>query len=302
MSEDIVRHNAPSDNSPAIIHVSFSDRTIPSCQDKRTGKVFVLMREVVKDIGLSWSSQRSKLANSKLFKDFTRCVDIETPGGVQQVIGLDLDMYPAWLAGINSEKVRPDLRETLLDYQRESAAALRDYWFTGQATHSTLTNQGHTELEHVKRELILITEMLAIIEALPLMQRLPMIKLLEKRHNIDLHPFFQVSLEVPALAPPPPAKLEPMKLARYLGILGKNPGAELNLMLGLVGWQKKVNGKWEPTAKGMPHAEKNLFTSEHSSYQDFNYRWNVKAVAHELDSCKSINDILDTREEFRISS
>ena len=123
-----------STNQPAVVTIDFHGQQLESWRDDRTEKVYVAMRRLCDNMGLAWSPQRTKIAQSHLFKGSIGVMEIITPGGAEQVLGLDLDMLPAWLLGIHPDKVDADIREDLKRYQQECVQALRNYWFTGVAT------------------------------------------------------------------------------------------------------------------------------------------------------------------------
>jgi len=56
-------------------------------------------------------------------------MDIQTKAGIREALALDLEVLPMWLSGIQSERVAPAIRETLLMFQQECASALKAYWF-----------------------------------------------------------------------------------------------------------------------------------------------------------------------------
>jgi hypothetical protein len=78
--------------------------------------------------GLGWSAQLQKLKNSKFFSRHLGYVDIDTPGGRQQVVGLKLKYLRMWLAGINPDRVNPEIQETLIAYQEKCAEILDKHW------------------------------------------------------------------------------------------------------------------------------------------------------------------------------
>ena len=124
-----------------IQRINFHDHALESWEDATTGKVYVAMRALCQSIGIHWTGQQQKLVSGHTYRQGVRRIDISTPGGKQQVIGLDLDLLPAWLLSISPEKVASGIRETLTLFQQESVKALRDFWTKGIAlnTHTSAT-------------------------------------------------------------------------------------------------------------------------------------------------------------------
>lgn len=113
---------------PATIQlVQFYDDTIRSWKDV-DGKIYVVMRDPIKALHLSIATQLKMIQEDELFEGFTRCTAVNTPGGRQEMLGLDHMMLPMWLARIESTRVKPERKPKLLRYQRECAKVLADYW------------------------------------------------------------------------------------------------------------------------------------------------------------------------------
>ena len=98
--------------------------------------VYIAMRPIVENLGLSWASQTVKLRKSQ---EKFGCFDIETPsnGGVQLMLCIPLRKLNGWLFSINPNKVREDIRPRLIAYQEECFQVLHDYFTTGQAVRTT---------------------------------------------------------------------------------------------------------------------------------------------------------------------
>lgn len=113
--------------------IDFHGHQISTCKDESTGKVYCIPREICEQLGVLWTGQHAKLTQSKLYKPSMLRIDISTEAGQRETWMLDVDMLPSWLTSIAIGRVKPEIQATLLVYQRESATALRNYWFTGAA-------------------------------------------------------------------------------------------------------------------------------------------------------------------------
>lgn len=101
---------------------------------EREGGRYVVMRRIVENMGMAWSSQFVKLQEQK--EKFS-CYDIVTPdsrGHEQEMFVMPVEKLPLWLATINPAKI-PSLtvREKVERYQAECAIVLHDYWTKGAA-------------------------------------------------------------------------------------------------------------------------------------------------------------------------
>ncbi|EQA03249.1 phage antirepressor N-terminal domain-containing protein [Glaesserella parasuis] len=101
---------------------------------------YTAVRPIVEALGLSWGSQSIKLNKNR---EKFGCFDIETPtnGGMQSMLCMPLKKLNGWLFSINPEKVRPDLKDRVIQYQEECFEALYNYWNFGKAERKTTTDE-----------------------------------------------------------------------------------------------------------------------------------------------------------------
>lgn len=95
---------------------------------------YVVMRPIVEAFGLKWEKQRERLNRDSRFHPSTPLMGGGAKGGVtREMLCLPLMEVNAWLFSINVNKVRADLRDGLILYQRECVAVLYHYWMHGAA-------------------------------------------------------------------------------------------------------------------------------------------------------------------------
>ncbi|MFW6480917.1 phage antirepressor N-terminal domain-containing protein, partial [Acinetobacter baumannii] len=98
------------------------------------GQPYTPMKPIVEGMGLAWQAQLAKLnANPKRW-GITKIV-IPTLGDLQEMVCLPLRKLFGWLMTISPNKVKPELRDTVIKYQEECDDVLWDYWIKGQATN-----------------------------------------------------------------------------------------------------------------------------------------------------------------------
>ncbi len=88
---------------------------------------FVAMKPIVENMGLSWNSQHTKLTE----KFASGIAIIGTTGGdgkQYEMVCLPLRKLPGWLYSISPNKVAPELRDKIIQYQEECDDALWRYW------------------------------------------------------------------------------------------------------------------------------------------------------------------------------
>lgn len=97
------------------------------------GVAYVAMKPIVENLGMSWSTQQTKLM--KQLQKFN-CVHMDmvaADGKLRKLLCLPLKKLNGWLFSINTEKVRADIRDKLIKYQEECFTVLHDYWTKGKA-------------------------------------------------------------------------------------------------------------------------------------------------------------------------
>lgn len=113
------------------INVPFNGQQVLTAM--AAGMAYVAMKPIVENLGMSWSTQQTKLL--KHLQKFN-CVHmnmVAADGKIRKLLCLPLRKLNGWLFSINPEKVRSDIREKLIQYQEECFTVLHDYWTKGEA-------------------------------------------------------------------------------------------------------------------------------------------------------------------------
>lgn len=127
-------------NSIAILEAVNTSYVPFNCQQIITamtaGVAYVAMKPIVENLGMSWSTQQTKLM--KQISKFN-CVHmnmVAADGKRRKLLCLPLKKLNGWLFSINPEKVRADIRDKLIQYQEECFTVLHDYWTKGKAENA----------------------------------------------------------------------------------------------------------------------------------------------------------------------
>jgi len=97
------------------------------------GQPYTPMKPIVDGMGLDWASQFVKL-KQRFAKGIVE-IAIPSKGGLQTMLCLMLRKLPAWLYSVNANKVKAELRPTVIMYQEECDDVLWDYWTKGKAVN-----------------------------------------------------------------------------------------------------------------------------------------------------------------------
>lgn len=122
---------------------------------EHNGQPYTPLRQIVQGMGLDWASQFTKIKQK-----FATCVVEIT----MQILGDDqsrshtcipVRKLPAWLYSVNPNKVKPELRDTVIKYQEECDDVLWDYWTKGKAINPRKsTPKDRENLRHAVSNLV----------------------------------------------------------------------------------------------------------------------------------------------------
>ncbi|EDH4008397.1 antirepressor protein Ant [Salmonella enterica subsp. enterica] len=97
------------------------------------GVAYVAMKPIVENLGMSWSTQQTKLMKQLQKCNCVHMNMVAADGKLRKLLCLPLKKLNGWLFSINPEKVRADIRDKLIQYQEECFTVLYDYWTKGKA-------------------------------------------------------------------------------------------------------------------------------------------------------------------------
>lgn len=115
----------------AIVTVPFHGHNLITIE--KDGKHHVAMKPIVEAIGLQWEAQLKRIKRNPVLSEGMSMMDTPSNGGMQQMAFIPLDYLNGWLFGIEANRVKPEIRDKVISYQRECYTALHDYWFKGVA-------------------------------------------------------------------------------------------------------------------------------------------------------------------------
>ena len=119
---------------PLLASVDFHGHSL-TVVTTASGEHLVAMKPICEAIGLDWKSQYSRIQRNQVLKEGMVVMTTPSAGGDQETTCLPLDYLNGWLFGVDASRVRPEIRERLVQYQRECFAALAAYWQQGEAVN-----------------------------------------------------------------------------------------------------------------------------------------------------------------------
>ncbi|MCA9929094.1 MAG: ORF6C domain-containing protein [Anaerolineales bacterium] len=102
------------------------------------GRVMVPVRPLCNALGVDWSAQRQRINRDPVLSDVTSGVVITpTPptskfANPQEMMCIPLEFLNGWIFGINASRVKSEIRDRLIRYQRECYAVLYEAFQEGR--------------------------------------------------------------------------------------------------------------------------------------------------------------------------
>lgn len=105
---------------------------------KNGDQIVVAMKPIVENIGLDWRSQYLRIKRHPVMSKGMVIMTMPSSGGDQDTSMLPLKMLNGWLFGVDANRVKPECRDKVIQYQEECFDALYSYWNEGVAINPRL--------------------------------------------------------------------------------------------------------------------------------------------------------------------
>jgi hypothetical protein len=127
--------------------ISIGEVTIPFHEDRlivqlgEDGEIYVALRPIVETLGLDWSGQLQRIKRDPVLSEEIKTISVvitptqmvrERGEGAKYYVCLPKQYLSGFLFGINANRVREELKESVIRWQREAHLIL-DAAFTGDA-------------------------------------------------------------------------------------------------------------------------------------------------------------------------
>lgn len=115
-----------------ITPVKFHDATLITIDIN--GVPHVALRPICEAIGLDWQAQHARIQRHPALSTCVFLTKTRLPGDTQsrEVLVLPIDKLNGWLFGVNAARVRPELRDKLIQFQRECFDVLHQHFVQKQ--------------------------------------------------------------------------------------------------------------------------------------------------------------------------
>ncbi len=96
---------------------------------KHDGKNLVGLKSAVENLGLNWEAQRRKVLSNPVLEKGTLHTVFPSQGGAQKTLLMEFKFFLLYLGGINSAKVKAEIKPKLESYQLELPDVLEAHFF-----------------------------------------------------------------------------------------------------------------------------------------------------------------------------
>lgn len=131
--------------------ISFNNQSLITVE--QNGNHYVAMKPICENIGLAWEPQVLRIKRDEVLSQGMIVMITPTNGGNQNMICLPIEYLNGWLFGIDINRCKPEIRDTLIKYKKECYQALHNYWFNGKAERKT-TVDDRTSLRNTVNMLV----------------------------------------------------------------------------------------------------------------------------------------------------
>lgn len=109
-----------------VQNISFHGQTVAVFS--QNNQHYVAMKPICENIGLQWEAQLKRIQRNAILNTAMSMMDTPSNGGKQKTACLPLDYLNGWLFGVDARRVKPEIRERLLTYQRECFRVLNNHF------------------------------------------------------------------------------------------------------------------------------------------------------------------------------
>ncbi len=93
------------------------------------GEVFIAVKPIAESLGLDWSAQWRRIQRDVILSEGIAMMAMPLTAHGQETVCLRLDLVNGWLFGIDENRVKPEIKATVLRYKRECYRVLFEHFF-----------------------------------------------------------------------------------------------------------------------------------------------------------------------------
>lgn len=129
-----------------LVKIDFHGDDIVAFKDEVTETVYVNIRGICESLGLSFPAQYRKLIADPIYNEGIGRCDIATSFGIKESLFLDGELLHGWLFSIQTNRLKPEIREKHILYKKECFRVLNEYFTKGFALHEAAAERLSDEM------------------------------------------------------------------------------------------------------------------------------------------------------------
>ncbi len=120
--------------------ITFNNQSLITFE--KDGTQYTAMKPICENIGLAWEAQLARIKRDYVLNStMIVTIIVAEDGKNREMICLPINYLNGWLFGVNENRVKPEIRDTLIKYKKECYQALFDYWTKGKAERKTTVDE-----------------------------------------------------------------------------------------------------------------------------------------------------------------
>lgn len=114
------------------------------------GKIFTSIKKICEDLGIDPESQAKRIKRDEILSKGAVIMSVPSNGGTQQTLCLNIESLPFWLTGIQSNKCKEEVRDSLIEFKIKAQKMLSDAFIQSQPVTEKQLPQNYLEaLKHL---------------------------------------------------------------------------------------------------------------------------------------------------------
>ena len=117
-------------------------------------KPYIAMKPVCENIGLDWHAQRQRIHRHHVLSQGEVMITLPSKSGNQEYLCLPISMLNGWLFGIDTNRVKPEIRQILEQYQLECFDVLYNHFMpkVAQQFPNTISPEQQQQIQQAVNE------------------------------------------------------------------------------------------------------------------------------------------------------
>lgn len=249
-----------------VREVDFNGTQLMAVQDKETGKISVGVRWICEGIGLTkgqMQAERLKIHEDLVLSKGERNLVLPTKGGNQEVLCIELDFLPLWLAKISitpkMQEDQPEVADNLIQYQLKAKDVLAEAFIAQLSKRKKPIDIAIKQNFNIARTIVEHTGIkpgIAYATAITEAER-------ETGQSLDAYKILLPPLEKDE-------EIGGMNATAVGSRIGLN-AKDVNILLSDLGLQVKDDKQWRLTDTGKEYGEE--FPYQRNGHSDYRILW-----------------------------